>query len=168
MSTLEHAIAIAVKAHKGQRDKGGAPYILHPLRMMLPLETEAERITAVLHDVVEDCEGWSFKKLHDEGFSEEIIMALKSVTKRNGETYEEFIRRSATNPIGVRVKLADLNDNCDLSRIASPTKRDHKRISKYRQAIALIETLLSQYDSPTRNTTRVHRRRRGAKSERGI
>jgi hypothetical protein len=64
-----------------------------------------------------------------EGFSEEIGVALKSVTKRNGETYEEFIRRSATNPIGVRVKLADLNDNCDLSRIASPTKRDHKRIS---------------------------------------
>lgn len=168
MSTLEHAIAIASKAHEGQQDKGGAPYILHPLRMMLQLETEAERITAMLHDVVEDCEGCSFDRLRYEGFSEEIIEALKSVTKHNGETYEEFIRRSATNPIGVRVKLADLNDNCDLTRIGSPNKRDHERISKYRQAIALIETLLSQYDPTTKHSTRVHRRRRGPKSNRKI
>ena len=62
MSTLERAVAIAATAHEGQRDKADAPYILHPLRVMLRLTSEAERITAVLHDVVEDCEGWSFAR----------------------------------------------------------------------------------------------------------
>ena len=148
MSTLEHAIAIAAKAHEGQVDKAGAPYVLHPLRMMLRLETEAERITAVLHDVVEDCEGWSFERLRMEGFSDDVIAALDSVTKRDGESYEDFVRRAAAHPIGLRVKLADLNDNCDLSRIASPTALDHERIAKYRRAIASLEALSSQADVP--------------------
>ncbi|OGA11229.1 MAG: GTP pyrophosphokinase [Betaproteobacteria bacterium RIFCSPLOWO2_02_64_14] len=144
MSTLEHAIAIAAKAHEGQVDKAGAPYVLHPLRVMLRLETEAERITAVLHDVLEDCEGWSFDRLRMEGFSDEVITALDSVTKRDGESYEDFVLRAAANSIGLRVKLADLNDNCDLTRIASPTARDHERIAKYHRAIALLEALSSQ------------------------
>ena len=130
MSTLERAIAIAAQAHEGQKDKAGTPYVLHPLRMMLSLKTTDERITAVLHDVVEDCEKWSFERLQEEGFSEEIIEALKSVTKREGEPYEDFVRRAATNAIGIRVKLADLTDNCDVSRIANPTARDHERIAK--------------------------------------
>jgi (p)ppGpp synthase/HD superfamily hydrolase len=141
---LEHAIVLATKAHEGQHDKAGAPYILHPLRVMLRLITENERITAVLHDVVEDCDGWSFERLRDEGFSAEIIEALKSVTKREGETYEEFVRRAATNSIGARVKLADLHDNCNLSRIDNPTAHDHERISKYERAIDLIKSLSSQ------------------------
>jgi hypothetical protein len=141
MSTLERAIAIAATAHAGQHDKAGAPYILHPLRVMLHVTTEAERITAVLHDVVEDCEGWSFERLLDEGFSPVIIDALKSVTKRDGETYEDFVARACQNPIGRRVKLSDLHDNCDLSRISSPTAKDHERIARYRRAITYIESL---------------------------
>ena len=141
MSTLERAIAIAANAHEGQRDKAGAPYILHPLRVMLRVTQEAERITAVLHDVVEDCEGWHFQRLLDEGFSEDIVNALKSVTKRDGESYEDFVKRACENPIGRRVKLSDLHDNCDLSRISNPTARDHERIARYRRAIAYIESL---------------------------
>ena len=139
MSTLERAIAIAAAAHAGQRDKADAPYILHPLRVMLHVTTEAERITAVLHDVVEDCAGWNFERLLNEGFSHAIIEALQSVTKRDGEAYEDFVKRACTNPIGRRVKLSDLHDNCDLSRIHSPTARDHERIARYRRAIAYIE-----------------------------
>lgn len=139
MSTLEHAIAIAAKAHEGRRDKADAPYILHPLRVMLRLDTEAERIVAVLHDVVEDCVEWSFERLRIEGFSEEILTALDSVTKRDGEAYEDFVRRAAANPIGLRVKLADLKDNSDLSRIANPIARDHERVARYGRAIALLE-----------------------------
>ncbi|MCE5231425.1 GTP pyrophosphokinase [bacterium] len=138
MSTINRAIAIAAEAHAGQKDKAGAPYIFHPLRVMLAVKSEAEQIVAVLHDVVEDCPGWSFDRLHDEGFSPEIVAALDSVTKRDGETYEDFVRRAAVNPIGRNVKLADLRDNCDLSRIANPTQRDNDRIEKYRGAIALI------------------------------
>lgn len=138
MSTLERAIAIAAEAHAGQVDKAGAPYILHPLRMMLSVSSIDERIVAVLHDVCEDCDGWTFDRLRREGFSNRIIDAVRSVTKRNAEDYDDFVHRSAANPIGRRVKLADLHDNSDLSRIAVPSERDMQRFEKYRRAIDLI------------------------------
>jgi (p)ppGpp synthase/HD superfamily hydrolase len=141
MSDLERAIAIAVEAHGGQRDKSGAPYVLHPLRVMLSLPSNDERIVAVLHDVCEDCPGWTFERLRAEGFSERILTALNSVTKRDGEAYEDFVRRAADNPVGRAVKLADMKDNCDLSRISSPTERDFARIEKYKKAIDLIARL---------------------------
>ena len=108
---------------------------------MLRLTTEAERITAVLHDVVEDCDGWTFERLLAEGFSGEIVEALKSVSKRDDESYEDFVKRACENPIGRRVKFSDLHDNCDLSRISQPTAKDHERIARYRKAIAYIEAL---------------------------
>jgi (p)ppGpp synthase/HD superfamily hydrolase len=139
MSTLERAIVIAANGHAGVKDKAGAPYILHPLRMMLSLSSLDERIVAVLHDVCEDCEGWTLGRVKDEGFPDHIIATLDSVTNRDGEDYDAFVRRAAANPIGRRVKLADLADNCDLSRISKPTQRDYERIEKYRRAIKLIE-----------------------------
>ena len=141
MSTLERAIAISAEAHAGQVDKAGAPYVLHPLRMMLSMSSIDERIVAILHDVCEDCPGWTLDRLRREGFSDLIIDALQSVTKRDGEDYEDFVRRAAANPIGRRVKLADLHDNSDLSRIAVPSERDFRRIEKYRRAIDLIKRL---------------------------
>src|ERR1700687_2428455 len=141
MSTLERAICIAAEAHAGQLDKAGAPYVLHPLRMMLRASSIDERILAVLHDVCEDCPGWTFDRLRGEGFPNHIIDAVDSVTKRDGEDYEAFVRRAAANPIGRRVKLADLHDNCDLSRIAAPSECDLQRIEKYRRAIDLISGL---------------------------
>ena len=141
MSTLERAIIIAAEGHRGRKDKAGSPYILHPLRMMLRLSSPDERIVAVLHDVCEDCPGWTFDRLRDEGFSDEIIAALDAVTKREGEEYEDFVRRAAANPIGRNVKLADLADNCDLSRIAEPTEVDYQRIEKYQRAIKLIHAI---------------------------
>ena len=118
-------------------DKAGQPYVLHPLRMMLRLTTPEERITAVLHDVVEDC-SWTLDQLRAEGFSEAVIDAVAAVTRQPHETYEAFVLRAAANPIGRRVKLADLADNSDLSRIANPTERDRKRLEKYRRAIKTI------------------------------
>ena len=141
MSTLERAIAIAAEAHAGQVDKAGLPYMLHPLRIMLRMSSIDERIVAVLHDVCEDCPGWTFDRLRREGFSDRIVDALDSVTKRDGEEYEDFVRRAVANPIGGRVKLADLLDNIDLSRIAAPSERDFQRIEKYRRAIDLIDRL---------------------------
>ncbi|HXC28513.1 MAG TPA: hypothetical protein VNV38_11210 [Stellaceae bacterium] len=141
MSTIERAIAIAAEAHAGQVDKAGAPYVLHLLRIMLSLTTVEERIVGVLHDVCEDCPGWTFERLRSEGFSGRVIDALGTVTKRDGENYEDFVMRAAANPIGRRVKLADLRDNSDLTRIAQPTARDHERIARYQRAIAAIEAL---------------------------
>jgi (p)ppGpp synthase/HD superfamily hydrolase len=141
MGQFERAIAIAAESHAGQVDKAGEPYILHPLRVMLSCATEDERIVGVLHDVVEDCPGWTFERLRQEGFSDAVLAAIDSVTKREGEDYEAFVERAAANPIGRRVKLADLCDNCDLARITAPTERDFARIDKYRRAIQMIEGL---------------------------
>jgi hypothetical protein len=140
MSTLERAIAIAAQAHEGQTDRGGAPYILHPLRLMMSLATAEERIVAVLHDVVEDSE-LTFEDLQNEGFAPEVLEALKAVTKMEAEDYGDFVLRAAANPIGRRVKLADLRDNSDLSRIPAPTARDYERKAKYERAIAAIEAV---------------------------
>lgn len=135
--TLERAIAIAATAHAGQVDKGGAPYIFHPLKVMLRMSSLEERIVAVLHDVVEDC-GISLDDLRKEGFSEAVLSAIESVTKVPGESYEDFVERAAQNPIGRVVKLADLEENSDLSRIASPSWEDLERIEKYRRAIGRL------------------------------
>ncbi len=130
MSLLEKAIAIAVNAHSGQVDKAGQPYILHPLRMMLRLDGEAERVVGVLHDVIEDT-SVTADDLRREGFPDEILDALACVTKRKGETYPGFVARAAKNPIARRVKLADLEDNMDVRRLHTVTKRDAKRLTKY-------------------------------------
>ncbi|MFN7989769.1 MAG: HD domain-containing protein [Thermoanaerobaculia bacterium] len=137
MSTLERAIAIAAEAHSGEVDKAGQPYILHPLRVMLRLATPEERIVAVLHDVLEDTT-ITREELRAEGFGEAVIEALDSVTKRVGEDYEPFVRRAAGNPIGRRVKLADLADNTDRSRLPNPTSEDEARFAKYERAMEVI------------------------------
>ena len=135
---LERAIGIAVEAHKGQLDKGGNPYILHPLRVMMSVDFELEKIVAVLHDVVEDS-NWTFEALLAEGFSIEVIEALKSVTKNSdNEDYDSFIQRAIGNSIGRKVKIADLRDNLDVTRISDITDKDVKRINKYKKALKLL------------------------------
>lgn len=138
MATLERAIEIAAKAHAGQVDKAGQPYVLHPLRMMLAVTTPEARMAAVLHDVVEDT-AVTIEELRGEDFPAAVISAVEALTKREGEDYEAFIRRVAPNPIAREVKLADLRDNSDLSRIAEPTEKDRARIEKYRRAIVYLE-----------------------------
>jgi (p)ppGpp synthase/HD superfamily hydrolase len=140
MATLERAIAIAAMAHQGQVDKAGMPYVLHPLRMMLSVDTPEARMAAVLHDVVEDT-AVTLEQLRDEGFPDSVLAAVEALTKRDGEDYEAFIRRVAPNPIARKVKLADLRDNSDLSRIADPTERDLERIEKYQRAAQYLEAL---------------------------
>ena len=150
---LEKAIKIAVEAHTGQVDKGGNPYILHPLRVMLSLDTEEERIVGVLHDVVEDCEGWTWERLGEQGCSDEIIEALKSVSKTPEEEkqfkkmddpnekldhYLEFIKRAKFNKIGRNVKAADIKDNLDISRIDDITESDINRLNRYKAALKLL------------------------------
>ena len=138
--TLERAIAIAAVAHEGQVDKAGAPYILHPLRMMLAVATPEARMAAVLHDVVEDGDV-TLEQLRAEGFPAAVVEAVDALTKREHEEddYEAFIRRAALNPIAREVKLADLRDNSDLSRMAEPTEKDRTRIEKYERAIAYLQ-----------------------------
>jgi len=138
MSTIEKAISLAIEAHKGKVDKAGAPYILHPLRVMFQMETKEEMIAAVLHDVLEDT-AITPDQLKEMGFSETVLEALDSVTKRAGETYEDFVRRAALHPIGKKIKLADLRDNMDLSRLEEITDNDIKRVKKYHGALKIIK-----------------------------
>jgi (p)ppGpp synthase/HD superfamily hydrolase len=107
---------------------------------MLSLTTEEERIVGVLHDVVEDCPEWPLLRLEAEGFSKAVLDAVASVTKlpQEEQDYDAFILRAANSVIGRRVKIADLNDNLDLSRIANPTERDLTRLAKYRRALAVL------------------------------
>lgn len=138
MSSIEKAIAIAVEAHKGQEDKAGDPYILHPLRVMFQMETREEMIAAVLHDVLEDTP-ITPDQLKEMGFSETVLEALDSVTEKAGEKYEDFVQRAALHPIGKKIKLADLRDNMDLSRLEEITDEDIKRVKKYHGALKIIK-----------------------------
>jgi (p)ppGpp synthase/HD superfamily hydrolase len=113
MSAIEKAILIAVRAHEEQKDKAGAPYILHPLRVMLSMDTEDGMIVAVLHDIVEDTP-LKLSDLKEIGFSDEVIDAVDHSTKRTGESYDEFIRRVKKSALATAVKLADINDNMNL------------------------------------------------------
>ena len=135
---LERAIQIAVEAHAGVKDKGGKAYILHPISVMMRCETDEEKIVAILHDVVEDTD-WTFGALREEGFAETIIEALKTVTKHSeDEDYDEFIQRSLKNEIGRKVKIADLKENLDVTRIGELTDKDIKRINKYKRALSVL------------------------------
>ena len=138
---LERAIEIAVSAHKGVKDKGGNPYILHPLRVMLSLNSEEEKIVGVLHDVVEDAEDWTFEKLQNEGFSTQILEGLQSVTKTSeDENYDEFVQRALANTIGRQVKIADIKDNLDVTRLDILTEKDVKRLQSYKKSLKILQS----------------------------
>lgn len=133
MSNIENAIRLALKVHLGQKDKAGAPYILHPLRVMLSMDTDTEMQAAVLHDAIEDGD-ITLDILRSEGFSEEVCSAVVSLTKEPGESYDDYLNRVNKNPISRKVKMADLNDNMNLNRIKEPTQKDRERTEKYKKA----------------------------------
>ncbi|MFK7885917.1 MAG: HD domain-containing protein [Gammaproteobacteria bacterium] len=137
MATLERAIEIAARAHVGQTDKAGAPYILHPLRVMLNVGSHEQRMAAVLHDTVEDTDV-TFEDLISEGFSSAVIDAVRALTKRHREPRLEAAKRAAADPIARYVKLADVADNMDMSRLPNPTEKDFARLEEYKQVRALL------------------------------
>lgn len=137
MSNLDVAIAFACRIHAGQVDKSGQPYILHPLRLMLKFQGEDERIVSVLHDVVED--GYvSFDELRELGLCETIIEALDCLSKRPGECYEDFIQRLCFNKLAKRVKIEDIRDNLDITRLGSFEDEDCIRTAKYHRALRYL------------------------------
>ena len=134
MSTLERAIQIATEAHRGQVDKAGNDYILHPLQVMELGNSLEEKIVGILHDVVEDTD-WTFERLADEGFSPTVLDALRCVTKLSeDEPYDHFISRVQANPLAIAVKLNDLSDNMDIKRLKTLTEKDFIRLQKYHKA----------------------------------
>ena len=138
---LEQAISIASLAHAGQLDKGGEPYILHPLRVMMKLKDEKQRIVAVLHDVIEDTKV-TIQDLLDQGLDCDLANIVLILTRRKDENYDEYINRICYDELAMRVKLADLNDNMDMSRIDILTKKDYQRLAKYRVTRNILENIL--------------------------
>ena len=144
MATIDRAIKIASIAHAGQKDKADKPYILQPLRVMLTVAsdknaTDEQKIVAVLHDVIEDTYVQE-QQLRENGFSEDIINAIKSVTKIEGESRMDAAKRTKLNAIGRVVKLADLKDNMDLSRIENLTAKDLLRVAEYEEVQKFLES----------------------------
>jgi (p)ppGpp synthase/HD superfamily hydrolase len=138
MSSLERAIAIACKAHRGKKDKAGELYILHVMRVVLGVESPQARIVAALHDVVEDSEKWTLERLAAESFPPDIIEAVDALTHRKGESYEDFVERCAHLPLAREVKLADLRDNLRQLRMMPSSPGNEHREVEYRSALARL------------------------------
>lgn len=132
MSELEHAITIALNAHAGQEDKADEPYIRHPLRVMQQMNTETGRIVAVLHDVVEDAD-YTLNDI-EERFGGDVRSAVDALTKRDHESYPDFIERATENPIARRVKLADIEDNMDVTRLDEVSEAVWEKQKDYHDA----------------------------------
>lgn len=140
---LNKAIEIAARAHKGQTDKAGENYILHPLRVMLACKTEIEMICAVLHDCIEDTE-ITLNHLRSEGFCDQVVEIVDTLSRRDEEIYDDFIGRILKNETACRVKLADLADNMNMCRIPTPGEEDFNRLEKYRKATERIQNRLAK------------------------
>jgi (p)ppGpp synthase/HD superfamily hydrolase len=131
MATLLRATEIAIEAHKNQVDKNNDPYILHLVRVMNAGRTINEKIVGILHDLIEDTL-WTFGDLEREGFSKEVIDAIKCVTKEeDDEDYDHFVARVKTNSLAIKVKINDLIDNLDVKRLHEITEKDVARLNKY-------------------------------------
>ena len=131
---LNRAILIAIDAHEGQLDtNNGRPYVEHPFRVMNAGKTLQEKIVGALHDVVEDTP-WTLEQLLAEGFSQEIVDGVDAMTRRDDESYDEYLLRVEQNPIATRVKLNDLTDNMDIRRWNEVQSHELPRLQKYLKA----------------------------------
>jgi (p)ppGpp synthase/HD superfamily hydrolase len=133
MADLERALQIAVQAHGGQKDKNGAPYIFHPIRVMMRCKSERAKIIALLHDVVEDTTV-TFAHLKVQGFSEEIVASLQLLTHEHGVSYDDYVTHIMEDPVAMEVKIADLEDNGDIFRLQNVDEKACDRLKKYQKA----------------------------------
>lgn len=138
MNALEKALALALKAHAGQKDKAGQPYILHPLRVMLQMENTQTKIVALLHDVLEDS-NITLQELKQAGFDPQILEAVDCLTRREQEDYFTYLERVAQNKLALSVKIADLKDNLDVTRLKEITPADQQRLNKYLKALTFLQ-----------------------------
>lgn len=136
--SVSKALRIATAAHKGQVDKAGVDYIRHPISVAESLDTEDEQITALLHDIIEDTE-ITLEDLKFEGFSDTVLHAVYCLTHKKGEHRETYLQRVIEDQLAVKVKLADLAHNSNLSRLPFPTAKDFARIERYAKEGAFLK-----------------------------
>lgn len=140
LEMLERAAHLMVDSHKAQVDKAGQSYILHPMRVALNCETTVQKTVAFLHDVIEDT-AVSSADLRRQGFTDEVVEAVLSITRQPDEDYEAFIQRCALNPIGRYVKIRDLEDNLNVKRLGELDYSATQRINKYLKALRFLKSL---------------------------
>ena len=133
----EKAMQIAIKVHNGQVDKGGNDYINHPIRVSENCSLDDDKIVALLHDTIEDGD-ITAEYLIMQGFPHDIVDAVLSVSRNKDEGYFDFILRCKANPIGRRVKIADLKDNMDITRLNELTEKDIERLKKYHKSYKIL------------------------------
>lgn len=143
MATIEKALQIAAKAHEGQKDKEGLPYILHPLRAMMAVQGEEAQIVAVLHDVIEDTPVTA-DDLRRAGFSEQVVAGVLCVTHRKDEPYADYVVRCKGNEVARQVKLADLTDNSRLDRTILRPQRFEADVARLRKYLLSYKFLTNQ------------------------
>ena len=136
---IDIALAIAKKAHAGQVDKAGVDYIQHPLYVASQVKTEQEKAIALLHDVLEDSD-ITVADLLAYGLSNKVVTAVQTLTKKKGQSYQEYLEKVKSNNLARVVKLADLKHNSDLSRLKSVSDTDRERVEKYKKAIYYLST----------------------------
>lgn len=141
---LGKVLVLATNAHAGQFDRGGKPYILHPLKVMHYLKTDDEELQciALLHDVIEDTDT-SWKDLEELGCTDRILNAVRALTKLPGQTYDEYKEVVLANEDAMRVKLCDLRHNTDIRRLKGVTQKDIDRIAKYNRFFLEIQAKLN-------------------------
>jgi (p)ppGpp synthase/HD superfamily hydrolase len=142
---LASMLQLATNAHADQFDRGGTPYILHPLKVMHYLKTDDEELQCIAlgHDVIEDTDV-TYKDLFDAGMSERVLHGINALTKRLGETYEEYKERVFSNEDAMKVKLCDLRHNTDIRRLKGVREKDLERMAKYQRFYLEIQTKLRE------------------------
>ena len=140
---LAKMLVLATNAHEGQFDKGGAPYILHPLKVMHYLKSNDEELQCIAlgHDVVEDTKT-TWEDLRAAGMSERVIAGIQALTKMPGQTYDEYKAAVFANPDAMRVKMADLRHNTDIRRLKGIRDKDIERMVKYQKFFLEIQARL--------------------------
>jgi (p)ppGpp synthase/HD superfamily hydrolase len=142
--TLDDAIQLARRAHEGQLDKGGRPYIGHPLRVMGRVSGDRERMVAVLHDVVEDTDVTT-DDLAEAGCPSEVLQAVDAISRRPGEDHDVYLARVAANDLALLVKRADIADNCSPDRMARLDDATRERLQlKYAHALRVLDEYVSR------------------------
>ena len=136
------AMRIASQVHEKQKDKGGNSYILHPIRIAMRLRTTDEELMqiAILHDVVEDS-NVTIDFLKKEGFSDRVLVALDLLTHKCDDSYEEYIEKISKNVDAIKIKLEDLRDNSDITRLKGLSVKDFKRMEKYHRSYVFLRSI---------------------------
>lgn len=152
MDYIQNALNMAIKAHKGQVDKAGVDYINHPVYLALHMNGVTEKATALLHDVLEDSDLFTFEDI-EKTCGIDVADAVMCLTRQKNEKYFDYIKRVKTNFVATNVKIADLHHNMDITRIKNPTEKDYQRVSKYKKAYAYLYGDMMTYNKIDYDTT---------------